>query len=182
RRDSLVSRWISLFVPENVLRFTGKFTLNELPPHDPLEVIVNADTMFKSIKIFVNEFTKDTSSGKKFQIKCRYLKSDERINKKLIKARRSSNLLITGKLIQVDSEFQVDIQGINFLPMSIANLESSTKTSLSSKYLWSTITQISGKVSAQAMANIFLNQTSQKSSKTPSKDQTDKESVITNDQ
>ncbi|CAI2171846.1 17914_t:CDS:2 [Funneliformis geosporum] len=190
-----------------------KFTLNELPPHDPLNVIVNAgdlieldqnhlpvssisvfitsfaiesvqneDTIFKSIKILVNEFTKDTSSGKKFQIKYRYLKSDERINKKLTKARRSSNLLITGELVQVDSEFQVDIQNINFLLISIANLELSTKTSPSSKYSWLTITQISGRVSVQAMANISLNQTSQKSSKTLSKDQTDKESITTNDQ
>ncbi|CAI2185634.1 3330_t:CDS:2, partial [Funneliformis geosporum] len=162
RRDSLVSRWISLFVPENVLRFTGKFTLNELPPHDPLEALL------------LNQF--------KTKILC--LKALKYLSMNLLKiqVQEKNFKLSVGKLIQVDSEFQVDIQGINFLPMSIANLESSTKTSLSSKYLWSTITQISGKVSAQAMANIFLNQTSQKSSKTPSKDQTDKESVITNDQ
>ncbi|CAI2175025.1 4303_t:CDS:1, partial [Funneliformis geosporum] len=147
-----------------------------------IESVQNEDTIFKSIKILVNEFTKDTSSGKKFQIKYRYLKSDERINKKLTKARRSSNLLITGELVQVDSEFQVDIQNINFLLISIANLELSTKTSPSSKYSWLTITQISGRVSVQAMANISLNQTSQKSSKTLSKDQTDKESITTNDQ
>ncbi|CAI2166009.1 11712_t:CDS:2 [Funneliformis geosporum] len=178
-KDSSVPRWVPLFVPENVLRFTGKFTLNELPPHNPLELdqnhlpissisvfitgfaiesVQNEDIMFKSIKILVNEFTKGTSSRKKFQIKYRYLKSDERINKKLIKTRRSSNLLITGELVQVDSEFQVDIQDVNFLPMFIANLESSTKTSPFSKYSY------------------------QKSSKTPSKDQTDKESVITDNQ
>ena len=38
-KDPLVSKWIPLFVPENILRFTGKFTLNEDPSHDTLEVI-----------------------------------------------------------------------------------------------------------------------------------------------
>ena len=66
--------------------------------------------------------------------------------------------MVIGKLTQVDSEFQVDIQDINFFPMSIANLESSSSStggSVSSLYSWSE--QTSGRMSAQAMANASSN-------------------------
>ncbi|CAG8680317.1 15925_t:CDS:1, partial [Funneliformis caledonium] len=67
--------------------------------------------------------------------------SDERIDKKLVRARKSSNLMITGELICINSEFQIEIQNVNYLPMSIANMESlqtSPNTSPSSRYSWPT--------------------------------------------
>ena len=58
------------------------------------EPVQSDDNLFKSIKIVVSEYTRGGNSGKKFHIKCRYLKSDERIDKKLARARKSSNLMI----------------------------------------------------------------------------------------
>jgi len=49
------------------------------------------DELFKSIKIVITEFIRNEGSGKKFHVKCRYLKSDERIHKKFTKVRKSSN-------------------------------------------------------------------------------------------
>ncbi|CAG8769672.1 12969_t:CDS:1, partial [Funneliformis caledonium] len=64
------------------------------------EPVQSDDELFKSIKILVTKFIKGGSSGKKLLIKCRYLKSDERIDKKLVRARKSSNLMITGEILQ----------------------------------------------------------------------------------
>jgi len=117
------------------------------------------DELFKSIRIIVTEFIRNGGSGKKFHVKCRYLKSDERIHKKLTRVRKSSNLMITGELIHIESEFKIDIQDVNFLPMSIANMESlstSPNNSPSSQYSWST-TEQPGRMSAQAMANASVN-------------------------
>ena len=116
------------------------------------------NVLFKSIKITVTEFTRSGSAREKFLVKCRYLKLDQRIDKKIIKTQKNSNIMVIGKLTQVDSEFQVDIQDINFFPMSIANLESSSSStggSVSSLYSWSE--QISERMSAQAIANASLN-------------------------
>jgi len=67
---------------------------------------VQADSdLFKNIRLVINEFVKDGSSGKKFHIKCRYLKFDKKIDKKLARIRKSSNLMITEELIYIDSEF-----------------------------------------------------------------------------
>src|ERR1044072_8411010 len=63
---------------------------------------------FKSIKVITNEFIGGGSAGKKF-IKCRYLRSDERIDKKIIKIKKNSSVMITGELTFINSEFQIDI-------------------------------------------------------------------------
>ena len=117
-----------------------------------IDTVQEEDTMFKSIKIAIIEFIRSGSVGKNF--KCRYLKSDDRIDKKLTKAKKTFNLLITGELTYINSEFQVDIQDVNFLPTSIVSLESSTNNVPSSQYSWST--QTSERFSAQAMANASL--------------------------
>src|SRR6266542_3274377 len=95
---------------------------------------IQSDNMFKYIKIVTTEFTGKGSPGIKFNIKCRFLKSDERIDKKVIKTRKNSNVMITGELILADSEYQVDIQDLDFLPVSIASIGNSA----SSLYSWST--------------------------------------------
>lgn len=38
-KSSSAPRWVPLFEPDDVLKFTGKFSLNEEPPHGILEVI-----------------------------------------------------------------------------------------------------------------------------------------------
>ena len=38
-KSTSIPRWISVFVPKNVLRLTEKFILKEEPSHDILEVI-----------------------------------------------------------------------------------------------------------------------------------------------
>ena len=38
-KTSSTPRWVPLFEPDNVLRFTGKFILDEEPPHETLQVI-----------------------------------------------------------------------------------------------------------------------------------------------
>ena len=61
--------------------------------------------------------------------------------------------MITGELVLINSEFQVDIQDLNFLPMSMANIESTTTTSgPTSSYSWSTPTSL-GRLFTQTMAN-----------------------------
>lgn len=40
------------------------------------------DDLFKSIKLTITEFIGRGSNGEKFNIKCRYLKTDERIDNK----------------------------------------------------------------------------------------------------
>ena len=52
------------------------------------EKVQNENNLFKFIKLAVTEFVGGVNTGKKFLIKCRYLKSDERINKKIMKTRR----------------------------------------------------------------------------------------------
>src|SRR3954447_5240944 len=97
--------------------------------------------LFKYIKITVNEFVRGGNNlGKKFVVKCRYLIADERIDKKVAKTRRNSCLMIMGELNFVDSEFLIDIQDINFLSTSNANIETSTSESTSSLYTWTTAT------------------------------------------
>jgi len=73
-----------------------------------IEEIQN-DNKFKSIKVITNEFIEKDDIAKKFPIRCRNLRSDERIDKKVIKIRKNSSVMITGELILINSEFQVDI-------------------------------------------------------------------------
>src|SRR6266542_3927393 len=67
--------------------------------------------------------------------------------------------MVIGKLIFTNSEFQVDIQDLNFLPMSIANFETSVASGgpASSLYSWSATTS-SGRVSAQTMASTHISE------------------------
>jgi len=60
---------------------------------------------FKRIKIITNEFIGKGDIAKKFPIRCRYLRSDKRIDKKVIKIRKNSNVMIISKLIFINSEF-----------------------------------------------------------------------------
>ncbi len=117
------------------------------------EQVQNENNLFKFIKLAVTEFVGGVNTGKKFLIKCRYLKSDERINKKIMKTRKNSSVLITGELICIESEFQVEIQDMNFLSTSVSNIESATtSTNVSSLYSWSATNQNTGRISAQAVA------------------------------
>jgi hypothetical protein len=138
-RDTLPVSSISVFITGFVAGETGT---------------IQSDNMFKYVNIATTEFTGKGNAADKFNIKCRYLKTDERIDKKVIKTRKNSNVMVTGELILVSSEFQVDIQDLNFLPMSIANIETSATSggSASSLYSWSS-TISSGRLSAQTMAN-----------------------------
>ena len=61
--------------------------------------------------------------------------------------------MITGELILINSEFQVDIQDLNFLPMSMTSIESTTTSDSTSSYSWSALISL-GRLSAQVMANI----------------------------
>jgi hypothetical protein len=112
------------------------------------------NNLFKYIKITASEFVGGGSNlGKKFIIKCRYLIADERIDRKVSKTRKNSCLMVIGELIFVDSEFLIDIQDINFLSTSNANIEASTSESTSSLYTWTTASTSTGRLSAQTMAN-----------------------------
>lgn len=72
----------------------------------------------------------------------------------MIKVRKNSCVMIIGELIFIDSEFQVDIQDMNFLSTSISNIESPTiSANISSLYSWSNSNQNSGRITAQTMAN-----------------------------
>ncbi|CAG8567048.1 4566_t:CDS:2 [Funneliformis caledonium] len=148
---------IPLFSDGNILRFTGKFALPK-DPHD-------------TIKLNVTEFARSSQggpTGRTFCIKCRYLKSNRRIEKKATRIRKNSNLMITGKMIHTNKtlEYIVEIQDINFFPMSIAmNIESPTGESVSSLYSWPA-EQSSGRISAQAMASVASNTQSSSSSVT----------------
>ena len=113
-QSSLSASSISVFIVEFVIRE------------------VQGDNMFKSIKVITTEYIGKGGAGKKFPIKCRYLKSDERINNKVVKTRKNSSVMITGELILIDSEFQVDIQDLNFLPISIASIESTASNNATS--------------------------------------------------
>src|SRR6266498_1797127 len=116
-----------------------------------MEEIQN-DNKFKSIKVITNKFIGKDGTGRKFSIKCRYLRSDERINKKIIKIRKNSSIIITGELILINSEFQVDIQDLNFLSMSMTSIESTTTSDSTFSYSWSASTSL-GRLSAQVMTN-----------------------------
>ena len=61
--------------------------------------------------------------------------------------------MITGELILINSEFQVDIQDLNFLLMSMTSIESTTTSDSTSSYSWSALISL-GRLSAQVMANI----------------------------
>jgi hypothetical protein len=72
----------------------------------------------------------------------------------MIKVRKNSCVMIIGELIFINSEFQIDIQDMNFLSTSISNIESSTtSTNISSLYSWSNSNQNSGRITPQTMAN-----------------------------
>jgi hypothetical protein len=114
------------------------------------------DGLFNSIKVTVDEFMGGGSTMKKFVIKCRYLKTDERIDKKVTRARRNSFLMIIGELILIDPEFQIDIQDMNFLSATNANIGASTNDS-TTLYSWQTTTPL-GRITAQAMANNRLSE------------------------
>ena len=67
--------------------------------------------------------------------------------------------MITGELIYIDFEFQIEIQDVNYLPMSIVNMESSSissNSSSSSQYFWLTTDWIR-RMSVQVMANASIN-------------------------
>jgi|SRR6266542_3031841 len=70
---------------------------------------IQNDNKFKSIKIITNKFIKKGDTAKKFPIRCRYLRSNKKIDKKVIKIRKNSSVIITGELIFINSEFQVNI-------------------------------------------------------------------------
>jgi hypothetical protein len=114
---------------------------------------IQNDNVFKGIKIAVNEFTGGGNTGKKFYIKCRYLKTDIRIDVKVQKIRKNSSVLVVGELVLIGTEFQVEIQDLNFLPMSIASIDLEAKSSTSSSYSWPSLAVSSGRITAQEMAN-----------------------------
>lgn len=116
------------------------------------------NNLFKYFKITVSEFIGGNNNlGKNFVIKCRYLILDERIDKKLKSTRKNSCLMIVGELVFVDSEFLIDIQDINFLSTSNANIETLTNDSTSSSYTWTT-DMPTGRVSAQAISSNRLSE------------------------
>lgn len=61
------------------------------------------------------------------------------------------NVMILGEMILDNSEFQVEIQDINFITMTNTNIGSTVDNSISSQYSWSTTS--SRRLSAQSMAN-----------------------------
>ena len=63
--------------------------------------------------------------------------------------------MIISELICVNSEFQVDVQDMNFLSTSVSKIESANSSNISSMYSWSTTSQNSGRITAQAMADNF---------------------------
>ncbi|PKY56857.1 hypothetical protein RhiirA4_477455 [Rhizophagus irregularis] len=98
-KNPSVPKWIPDFTSGDVVRFTRKFSLNEKPLHDDiLEITANAGhhLTISSISVFLigyvirqvqdddlfNEFIGKGSVADKFNIKCRYLKADERIDNK----------------------------------------------------------------------------------------------------
>jgi uncharacterized membrane protein len=58
--------------------------------------------IFKNIKIVTTEFIGKDSTGIRFPIKCKYLRINKGINKKVVEIRKNSSV--------IDSEFQIDIQ------------------------------------------------------------------------
>src|SRR6266498_3919674 len=64
----------------------------------------------------------------------------------------NSSIMITGELILINSEFQVDIQDLNFLPMSMTSIESTTTSDSTFSYSWSASISL-GRLSVQVMAN-----------------------------
>ena len=72
----------------------------------------------------------------KLTVTCLIHSIDERDSNNYIirETRKNSNIMITGELILINSEFQVDIQDLNFLPMSISNIEPIESSSTSSLY------------------------------------------------
>ena len=72
------------------------------------EQLKNEDNLFKCIKLTTTEYAGSNNSTKKFQIKCRYLESDKRIDRKMIKVRKNSCVMIIGELIFINSEFQIE--------------------------------------------------------------------------
>ena len=64
-------------------------------------------------------------------------------------------MMIIGELICVNSEFQVDVQDMNFLSTSVSKIESTNSSNISFMYSWSTTSQNSGRITAQAMADNF---------------------------
>ncbi|CAG8680052.1 11869_t:CDS:2 [Funneliformis caledonium] len=147
-KNSQVPRWIPLFSDGNILRFTGKFALSK-DPYDTIEMTANAADLINigrdnlpisSISLNITEFARSSQgrpTGRTFCIKCRYLKSDRRIEKKATRIRKNSNLMITGEMISI-------------------NIESPTGKSTSSLYSWPA-GQFSERISAQVMTSIASN-------------------------
>ena len=76
----------------------------------------------------------------------------DRINRKVVKMCKNSNVMIIGELTYLETEFVVEIQDVNFLPMSIANVEAALTDGSTSPYSWPSVGQSSGRMSAQEMA------------------------------
>jgi hypothetical protein len=113
-----------------------------------VEQVQHDDDTFKSIKVVTTEYAGSNSTGKKFYIRCKYLKMDERIENKVGKVRKNSNVMIVGELSLINSEFKIEIQDLNFLSSTIMTIESSgTSSSPASLYSWST--NASSRISAQ---------------------------------
>ncbi|CAG8699970.1 18322_t:CDS:2 [Rhizophagus irregularis] len=138
-KNPSVPKWIPDFTSGDILRFTGKFAFCKEPPHNDI------------LEFTITEFVGRRSVGEKFNIKCRYLKTDERIDNKAKKIRKNPNVMILEEMILVNSEFQVEIQDINFITMTNTNIGSLTDNSISSLYSW--LTTSSRRLSAQSMAN-----------------------------
>ncbi|PKK62649.1 hypothetical protein RhiirC2_855528 [Rhizophagus irregularis] len=117
RKCGKFPKWIPDFTSGDVVRFTGKFSLNEEPPHDDIfgdagdhlnltkdnlpissisvfligyviRQVQDNDDLFKSIKLNVNEIVGKGNVADKFNIKCRYLKADEGIDNKAKKSEK----------------------------------------------------------------------------------------------
>src|ERR1051325_1785532 len=81
-----------------------------------METAKSDNSLFKTIKLAITEYMGSGSTGNKFSIICRYINSDERINRKVVKMRKNSNVMIIGELTYLEMEFVVEIQDVNFLP------------------------------------------------------------------
>src|ERR1051325_1505606 len=81
-----------------------------------METAKSDNSLFKTIKLAITEYMGSGSTGNKFSIICRYINSDERIDRKVVKMRKNSNIMIIGELTYLETEFVVEIQDVNFLP------------------------------------------------------------------
>ncbi|CAB5358364.1 unnamed protein product [Rhizophagus irregularis] len=140
-KSSSAPRWIPLFEPDNILRLTGKFILEEEPPHGILQITANAGDLIEiskdnlptsSVSVFITGFVVD-------------------------QVQNDDNIFRSIKIIT--SEF-AEIQDLNFLSTTIGNIESSSTTSSSASSLYSWPTTPSSRMSAQEIANTLTPQNS----------------------